>query len=138
MRKIMFAWTSLLASAAALSLGAGPAPAAPAFSLALAAQSSSVEQGPLAAGYYRRDYDDDDYDDYVPPSYYAPRVYGYVQRYGDGPPIERYAPPASYPPPYFDDWGPPPRPASCGKYRYWNGEFCADARFNPPYVGPRW
>ena len=30
------------------------------------------------------------------------------------------------------------RPASCGKYRYWNGERCVDARYQPPYVGPRW
>jgi hypothetical protein len=30
------------------------------------------------------------------------------------------------------------RPASCGKYRYWNGERCVDARYQRPYVGPRW
>jgi hypothetical protein len=30
----------------------------------------------------------------------------------------------------------PPRP-HCGKYRYWNGAFCVDARYNPAYVGPR-
>src|SRR5512145_1026673 len=28
---------------------------------------------------------------------------------------------------------PPPRPASCGEYRYWNGEYCVDARYNTPY-----
>jgi hypothetical protein len=32
----------------------------------------------------------------------------------------------------------PMRPASCGRYRYWDGERCADARFEPPYLGPRW
>ena len=32
---------------------------------------------------------------------------------------------------------PPPRPASCGQYRYWNGERCVDARYNTPYIGPR-
>ena len=32
---------------------------------------------------------------------------------------------------------PPPRPASCGQYRYWNGERCVDARYNDPYLGPR-
>ncbi len=32
----------------------------------------------------------------------------------------------------------PLRPASCGQYRYWNGEFCADARSRPPYIFPRW
>ena len=24
------------------------------------------------------------------------------------------------------------RPANCGTFRYWNGEYCADARFEPP------
>jgi hypothetical protein len=32
---------------------------------------------------------------------------------------------------------PPPRPASCGEYRYWNGVACVDARYNDPYLGPR-
>lgn len=32
---------------------------------------------------------------------------------------------------------PPPRPASCGQYRYWNGVRCVDARYNEPYLGPR-
>ena len=32
---------------------------------------------------------------------------------------------------------PPPRPASCGQYRYWNGERCVDARYNNPYIGRR-
>ena len=32
---------------------------------------------------------------------------------------------------------PPPRPASCGQYRYWNGDRCVDARYNNPYLGPR-
>lgn len=30
------------------------------------------------------------------------------------------------------------RPSSCGVYRYWNGVRCVDARYRPPYVGPRW
>lgn len=30
------------------------------------------------------------------------------------------------------------RPSSCGEYRYWNGVRCVDARYRPPYVGPRW
>jgi hypothetical protein len=29
------------------------------------------------------------------------------------------------------------RPSNCGRYRYWNGSYCADARKEPPYVGPR-
>ncbi len=24
------------------------------------------------------------------------------------------------------------RPDNCGTFKYWNGEYCADARFNPP------
>jgi hypothetical protein len=32
---------------------------------------------------------------------------------------------------------PPPRPLSCGQYRYWNGTACVDARYNNPYIGPR-
>jgi hypothetical protein len=49
-----------------------------------------------------------------------------------------------YPLPPIQNYGPPViifvpmRPASCGQYRYWDGERCADARFDPPYVGPRW
>lgn len=31
----------------------------------------------------------------------------------------------------------PLRPASCGEYRYWNGQYCVDARYNRTYVGPR-
>jgi hypothetical protein len=31
----------------------------------------------------------------------------------------------------------PLRPASCGQFRYWNGQACVDARFNTPYIGPR-
>ncbi len=31
----------------------------------------------------------------------------------------------------------PVRPASCGQYRYWNGERCVDARYHDPYIGPR-
>jgi hypothetical protein len=31
----------------------------------------------------------------------------------------------------------PPRPLSCGQYRYWNGDACVDARYTDPYLGPR-
>jgi hypothetical protein len=31
----------------------------------------------------------------------------------------------------------PVRPASCGEYRYWDGDRCVDARYHNPYVGPR-
>lgn len=75
-------------------------------------------------------YPDDDY--YHPPEYYLPPP---------PPParIDPGAPPlvSGYEPPVYG-WLAPPRPASCGKYRYWNGEYCADARRDPPYIGPRW
>jgi hypothetical protein len=43
------------------------------------------------------------------------------------------APPALNPPIVAEV---PVRPASCGEYRYWDGEACVDARFNKPYLGP--
>jgi hypothetical protein len=46
------------------------------------------------------------------------------------------APPPAYEPPVIVLV--PVRPASCGLFRYWDGERCADARFEPPYLGPRW
>ena len=49
------------------------------------------------------------------------RVYGYARR-ADEPEYRLYEPV-------------PPR--SCGEFRYWNGEFCADARVTPPDVGPQ-
>lgn len=75
---------------------------------------------------------DDDY--YDPPAYYPLPP--------PPPPVYRVPPPAVYVPPVYgwsDALPPlPPAPSSCGKYRYWNGERCADARYEPPYVGPRW
>jgi hypothetical protein len=32
---------------------------------------------------------------------------------------------------------PPPRPLSCGQYRYWDGRTCVDARYTDPYLGPK-
>ncbi len=32
----------------------------------------------------------------------------------------------------------PLRPSSCGEYRYWTGTRCADARYESPYLGPRY
>jgi hypothetical protein len=32
---------------------------------------------------------------------------------------------------------PPPRPLSCGQYRYWNGAACVDARYTDPYLGAK-
>jgi hypothetical protein len=73
------------------------------------------------------------YGGYAGPYYYSQPSIGYAD-----PRINQYAPPPaiwSVPPPVVLV---PMRPASCGRYRYWNGERCADARFEPPYVGPRW
>lgn len=50
------------------------------------------------------------YEEYVQP---VPRVY----RYGSDAPVLL-----------------PVRPASCGEFRYWNGEHCVDARVIPPAV----
>jgi hypothetical protein len=69
---------------------------------------------------------------FAPPNYYAPPVPSY------GGPQYGYVPPA---PSYYAPPEPPPiplRPRSCGKYRYWNGDYCADARYERPYVGPKW
>lgn len=46
----------------------------------------------------------------------APRVYGYTREAVEPDVAVRL------------------RPASCGEFRYWNGERCADARVNPPNV----
>lgn len=64
------------------------------------------------------------------PPYPAPRRY-----YG---PAAPYYPRSAYGHPIWptDRWE-PVRPANCGVYRYWNGEYCADARDEPPYIGPR-
>jgi len=62
---------------------------------------------------------------YAPPTYYAPGIYGNL-----APPAAYYAPPEPV-------WV-PLRPSSCGRYRFWNGQYCADARYQPPYLGPRW
>ena len=98
-----------------------------------------------------------------PLDYYAPPYPG--PAYASPPPAYSYPPPAFYPPPgVYDRRGydappvaygygppavtgygspetiielPPPRPRSCGRYRYWNGEYCADARYERPYLGPK-
>lgn len=125
MRNMSRKWFCLLAVGSALAFNAGTVTAASAAPSGVGRKASLGQDGILPAGYrhYQDDVDDDEApDDYGPPA----RSYG-------------YAPP---PAPYFDapvyEWLPPPRPANCGEYRYWNGEYCADARYNPPYVGPRW
>jgi hypothetical protein len=80
----------------------------------------------------------------APPHYPPPTSYG-PPRYYAQPPAPYYAPQSyGYQPPPVADYAPPgpawlpPRPSNCGEYRYWNGQYCADARYEPPYVGPRW
>jgi hypothetical protein len=88
-----------------------------------------------AGGYY---YDDDRPDPapryYTPRPYYQPPAYYAVPAPYYARPVYQYVPPpvVYYPPP--EDI----RPTSCGRYRYWNGEYCADARRERPYLGPRW
>ena len=73
-----------------------------------------------------------DYDYYD--GYYAPDVAVPMRRveiYRGAPIVQgRYAPPVY-------DWV-IIRPSSCGQYRYWNGVRCVDARYRPPYLGPKW
>ncbi len=82
---------------------------------------------------------------YLPPPAYVPAPY-YAQPHYYLPPVAVYDPRPrvwySHPPPAYYQ-APvvalePLRPRSCGKYRYWNGDYCADARYQRPYVGPRW
>lgn len=123
-----------------------------AFGLALASKTNaagaaqpslhSVEHGRAngveTAGYRRyRDYDDEDEEE-DEPYYEAPRRYGPAPLVPPAPVFRRPWPSAAeYGPPVYE-WLPPPRPTSCGVFRYWNGERCADARHYPPYIGPRW
>lgn len=99
-------------------------------------------KGADLVGYRRyRDYDDDDEDEDEDDLYYeAPRRYvpETLPLLPQAPVLRQPLPPAAHygPPPY--EWLPPPRPSSCGVFRYWNGDRCADARFYPPYIGPRW
>lgn len=92
-------------------------------------------------------YDYYDYGRYAAPRYYAPAPYYPAPAYYVvpvdpyyvrpayrfvPPPVVYYAPPVYVPPPVYV------RPASCGRYRYWTGDYCADARYRRPYLGPRW
>ena len=104
----------------------------------------------FAASAVAADYDDEPYPPavvYAPPPVYVP-VPPYARTYYYRPPVAVYDPRPrlwySHPPAAYYEYVPqplewvPPRPRSCGKYRYWNGDYCADARFRRPYVGPRW
>lgn len=116
-------WFCLLAAGVTASLIVGTV--APA-SAAVPGIQLRLGQSDFSHAGYRRYHDDFDYSPrryYIPP---PPRTYRFAP------------PPATYYEPPIYGWVPPQRPAICGKYRYWNGEFCADARYRPPYVGPRW
>jgi len=69
------------------------------------------------------------------------RYYGYPGAYAV-PPVVVVPQAAPVAPPVVADQPavvvvPPSRPASCGQYHYWNGQYCVDARYNRPYLGPR-
>lgn len=88
--------------------------------------------------YYRDDDDDDESDEADEPYYASPPRYAPAPLRPPAPVYRQPWPPAAaYGPPAYE-WLPPPRPSSCGVYRYWDGEQCADARWYPPYIGPRW
>jgi hypothetical protein len=81
----------------------------------------------------------------APPGYYLPPPVIFAPSWYFSRPVDPYLPRTGYlPPPMRIDVSPglvevmPPRPRSCGRYRYWNGEYCADARFERPYLGPKW
>jgi len=126
--RISSRWTlSGSLAAAALSCCAGTAAAAP---WNAAPASLRFDPAPIqVSDRWDRDFDDDDY--YYPPEYYLPPPPPVVRVVPVPPPAVIYEPPVY-------GWIAPLRPSNCGKYRYWNGERCADARVDPPYVGPRW
>ena len=77
---------------------------------------------------------------YVPPQAYYARPYYYlppVAVYDPRPRVWYSHPPAAYYEAPAIAWA-PPHPSSCGKYHYWNGDYCADARYRRPYLGPKW
>ncbi len=125
---------------AAVSLSLHPESAL-AVSVPAAVLASSTEVGiqrPMQAGDRWYPLEDDDYDDY-PPEYYPPPEAYEAATAGARLSCAAAAAAAEYEPPVYGwAFAPPPAPSSCGAYRYWNGERCADARDEPPYIGPRW
>jgi hypothetical protein len=134
----------LLAASFSLALGSSVEPAGAGQSAWNGYYTNNWPAGDAAEVPVDRDYRE--YEENNGGAYYAaPRDY-----YAAPP---RYAPPPLPPPatisggsaqpapvygPAAYEWLPPPRPASCGVFRYWDGERCADARLHPPYIGPRW
>ncbi len=125
-RSMTFGLASAFCLATSATAIASPLPSRALASLSDAAPVKSGER-------WSHDYEeDDDYDDdYYPPEYYLPPPPPPIVRAVPAPPAMMYESPVY-------GWLTPPRPSNCGKYRYWNGEYCADARYEPPYTGPRW
>jgi hypothetical protein len=72
----------------------------------------------------------------VLPDHQAQRLIPSVPYVGyDGRPVYAYAPPLVTEFEPLDEVLILLRPRSCGEYRYWNGEYCADARYERPYLG---
>lgn len=148
MRSITRTMMMSLCAAAGVFWVAGTANATPPLSAAATvAAKDSASLIDVRHRRYRSYKDDGYYED--PPVYYVPREPARIYRVPPlPPPVVEYRrplppPPVTvYVPPVYGwsvaPWGAPPRPASCGKYRYWDGDGCADARFDPPYLGPRW
>jgi hypothetical protein len=100
----------------------------PAIALAISGQAYAQP-----VGYYDRP--DTTYG--APPAYYLPPPVAFAPSWYIPPPAGRYDPRAAYlPPPGRIEMS--PRPRSCGQYRYWNGQYCADARYERPYLGLKW
>jgi hypothetical protein len=101
---------------------------------AVSAERTASQVKPVQYPYY---FDDRYYAEPYPRRFYPPSVYYAPPRYYERRAFPSYAPREyEYSPPRYADE--PPRPTSCGQYRYWNGEYCADARYERPYLGPKW
>jgi hypothetical protein len=129
--------TALIAAVACVPLAAGvflsnQARAAPPGAVSVERAASQVDRAQYP--YY---FDDRYYDWPYPRRVYPPSIYYAPQRYYERRAFPRYSPRVyDYTAPeYIDE---PARPTSCGQYRYWNGEYCADARYERPYLGPKW
>lgn len=115
MRKISFIAANIVAAGLIAAMAATAASAAPVPKLVAASEAPTmVEKADYARRYWRR------------------RGYDPDAVVVEGPPLIVERPPVIVVP-----MMPPPRPLSCGQYKFWNGERCVDARYNPVNVGPR-
>jgi hypothetical protein len=81
----------------------------------------------------------------APPAYHLPAPIAFAPSWYIPRPAGLRDPRAEYvPPPARIEVSPgfvevpPARPRRCGQYRYWNGEYCADAQYQRPYLGLKW